>query len=95
MVRNFRKMKMGKAFWIKIAIRLFVKWLDNREVSGTKRTVGGTSNIMVNELLKAQSLDDLKKIAESETTPQAIESIVTEIAEEPVGGVLDGLFGGK
>ena len=45
---------MGKAFWIKIVIRLFVKWLEKREISGTKRTVGGTNNIMVNELLKAQ-----------------------------------------
>lgn len=86
--KHERKMIMGKAFWIKIAIRLFVKWLEKRETEGT-------SNIVINEVLKAESIGDLKKIANSDLTEEAIESIVTECAEEPVGNILGAVFGGK
>jgi hypothetical protein len=74
---------MSTAFWIKIGLDIFFRWLAKQKQDD------GKNSVLVNNLIGAQSIDDLMNIATDETTEEAVAEILVEAAEVPVGRFLD------
>lgn len=77
---------MGKAFWIKLILSLILKWLEKEDRS---------RNLLVNNIIAANSADALKTIITDRGTEDAVIEIATDIAAEPIGGVIGAVFGGN
>lgn len=78
---------MGTAFWIKIGLEIFFRWLAKQKHIEDQPHL--KNNVLVNNLIAASSVDDLMNIATDETTEEAVAEILTEAAEVPVGKFMD------
>ena len=62
-----------KAILIRIAIILFLRWLDKDK-----------ENYLLNRIFEANSKQDLKKAFEAKDTETSIDDIVTDIEDETI-----------
>ena len=79
---------MGKAFWIRLILMLIAEWLKEQSVD-----TNTAQGILVNNLIEATSVEDLRNIAEDDTTVKAVEEIAVEVAKQPLFNVLNFALG--
>jgi len=77
---------MSTAFWVKIGLALFAKWLAKQKDSDLQ------ASPLVSGLLRAESVEDLGKLIVSKEVEKDVELIVTQVAEEPAGNMFSFLF---
>ena len=75
---------MWKAMLIKIGLQIFFEWLGKQE---------GRDSILVNNLINAHDINDLKNIVTDAGTEEAVAEMVTQAARKPIGNILDNVFG--
>ena len=80
---------MGKSFWVRLGIKLFIKWLDKKDHK---------NNMLFQLLAQTNDVEGVKAVLKEKVFADSVSFIVTEIAEEPSSNIFDAAFsvlGGK
>ena len=73
-----------KTFLIMLGIEMFLKWLRAQDRS---------KNILLNNLFRAQCVNDLENIAKAQTTKDVLSDMINHAAQERIGDMTNKLIG--